>query len=81
MGACFGVGESNVRDAVDGEGVVEGAVIAEDAAVAVGGVFTETDVGDNVDVWEVEADKTDGLDDRSARVVCRRPKGIFCVGG
>ena len=47
MGTCFGIGHRYVGNAVHGEGIVEGAVVAEDSAMAVGGVFAEADVSDD----------------------------------
>ena len=80
VGACFGVGHGDVADAVDGQGVVETAVVAEDAAVAVGGVFAEADVGDDEEVGEAAAEEADGLDDGAVGVVGGGAEGIFDVG-
>lgn len=78
--ARFRVGDGDVADAVYGEGVVEAAVVAQDAAVAVGGVFAETDVGDDEQGWESGAEDTDCLDDWAFGVVGSGAKGIFHVG-
>lgn len=80
MRACFCVSYSDVADAVDGESIVETTVVAEDAAVAVRGVFAETDIGDNEQGGESGAEEANGLDDRTIGVVGRGAQGIFHVG-
>ena len=80
VGAGFGVGHGDVADAVDGEGVVEAAVVAQDAAVAVRGVFAEADVGDDEEGGEVAAQEADGLDDGAVGVVGGGAEGVFDVG-
>lgn len=62
VGAGLGVGDCDVRDAVDAQGVVQGAVFAQDAAVAVRGVFAEADVGDDEEGGEGAAEEADGAD-------------------
>ena len=59
VGACFRVCHCDIAYAVDGEAVVQTAVVAEDAAVAVGGVFAEADVGDDEEGGEAGAEETD----------------------
>lgn len=81
MGSCFGVGHGYVADAVDGETVVETAVVAQDTAVAVGGVFAEADVGDDEESGKAGAEETDGLHDWSLGVVRCGAEGIFDVWG
>lgn len=69
MGACFSVGHRYIGYAVDGEGVVEGAVVAEDSAMAMGGVLAEADVGDDEEGGEAGPEEADGLYDRTIGVV------------
>lgn len=80
VGAGLGVGHGDVADAVDGELVVEAAVVAEDAAVAVGRVFAQADVGDDEDLREARAQQPDGADDGALRVVGGRAEGVFGAG-
>lgn len=80
MGARFCIGDGDVADAIYGESIVEGAVIAQDAAVAVGGVFAETDIGNDEQGGESGAEEADGLDDWSFGVVGSSAQGIFHVG-
>ena len=80
MGACFGVGHGYVGYAVDREGVVEGAVVAEDPAMAVGGVFAEADVGDDEEGGEAGSEEANGLDDRALGIVSCGAEGVFNVG-
>lgn len=75
------VGHGDVRDAFDRHGIVEAAVRVQNAAVAVGGVFAETDVGDDEEGGEGGAQECDGADDGARGVVGRRAQGIFGVGG
>ena len=81
VGAGFGVGDGDVGDAVDAEGVVESTIVAEDAAVPVGGVFTEADVGDDEEGGIVGAKEADRGDDRAAGVISGGAKGVFGAGG
>lgn len=81
MRACFRVGEGDVADAVDGEGVVETAVVAKDAAVAVGGILAEADVGDDEKGGEFLTEEVYGLNDGAFGVVGCGAQGIFHVGG
>jgi len=59
----------DLRDARDGRFRVDGSVGVEDAAVSVRGVFTEADVGGDVNVGEEGLDLLGCLDDGSVRVV------------
>ena len=70
MRARLGVGEGNLRDAFRGGLRVDGAVGVEDTAVAVRGVFAETDVGRDVEFREEGSEFADGKDDGAGRVVC-----------
>ncbi len=79
MGACFGVGHCYIGYAVDGEGVVEGAVVAEDPAMAMGGVFAEADIGDDEEGGEAGPDEANGLDDGAMRVVGCGTESVFDV--
>lgn len=80
MGACFGVGHRNIGYAINGEGVVEGAVVAEDPAMAMGRVFAEADVGDDEEGGEAGSEEANGLDDGTLGVVGRGAEGVFDVG-
>ena len=81
MGAGFGVGHCDVADAVDGELVVQAAVVAEDAAVAVGGIFAQADVGDDEELGKAGAEEADGLDDGALWVVGGCAEGVFGAWG
>ena len=80
VGACFCVCHCYIAYAVHGETVVETAVVAQDAAVAVGGVFAEADVGDDEEGGEPGTKETDGLNDWTLGVVGGGAEGIFDVG-
>ena len=80
MGACFGIGHRYVGYALNGECVVKGAVVAEDSAMAVGGVFAEADVGDDEEGGEAGSEEADSLDDGAMGVVGRGAEGVFDVG-
>ena len=79
MRARFRVGHCHVADPVDREGVVKGAVLAQDAAVSVAGVLAQADVCDDEEVWEVAAKESDGLDDRTLWVVGCCAESVFCA--
>ena len=81
VGACFRVCHGYIADAVDGEAVVETAVVAQDTAVAVGGVFAEADVGDDEEGGKAGAEETDGLNDWTLGVVRCGAEGIFDIRG
>lgn len=81
VGACCGVCHCDVGDAVDGESVVQAAIFAQNAAVAVGGVFAETHVCDDEKVWKCAAEESNSADDGTLGVVCTRSQGVFCAGG
>lgn len=80
VGSGIGIGHGDVADSVDGEGVVKTAVIAQDAAMAVRGVFTEADIGDDEEAGEAAAQEADGLDDGALGVVGGGAEGVFDVG-
>ena len=80
MGACFGVGHCYVGYALNGEGIVEGAVVAEDSAMTVRGVFAEADVGDDEEGGEAGSEEADSLNDGAMGVVGRGAEGVFDVG-
>lgn len=77
MGTGFGIGHRDIRDAFDGHGVVKGAIVAEDTAVAVGGIFAEADVGDDEEIWKGTAQETDGGNDGAGWVIGGRAEGIL----
>lgn len=79
MGACFCVCHGHIAYAVDGETVVETTVVAQDTAVAVGGVLAEADVGDDEESGKAGAEETDGLNDWTLGVVGCGTEGIFNV--
>lgn len=81
MGSRFSIGHGHVADALDGEGIVETAVIAQDATVAMGGVLAEADIDDDEEVGEGAAQQPDGADDRSLGVVGVSTQGVFGAGG
>ena len=75
-----GVGHGDVADALDGHGVVEGAVVAQDAAVPVGRVLAETHVADYEEGGEGFAEEADALDYGALGVVGCGAEGVFGVG-
>ena len=79
MGPGFRVCHGYVADAVDGEAIVEAAVVAQDTAVAVGGIFAEADVGDDEEGGEAGAEETDGLNDWTLGVIGCGTKGVFDI--
>lgn len=81
VGAGLGVGHGDVADAVDRQLVVEAAVVAQDAAVAVRRVFAEADVGHDEEVGEACTQEADGLDDGALWVVGCGAEGVFGSGG
>ena len=81
MSACFGVCHGHIAYAVDGEAVVQTTVVAQNTAMAVGGVLAEADVGDNEKRGEAGAEETDGLNDRTLRVVGCSTESILHVRG
>lgn len=81
MGAGVGVGDGDVADAVNGEGVVKGAVLAQDAAVPVGGVFAEADIGHDEEGRKACAEKADGEDDGALGVIGCYSESVFDAWG
>ncbi len=77
MCAGFGVCHGNITDAIDRELVVEAAVVAEDAAMAMRSVFAEADVGDDEEVGEACSEKSDGLNNGTLWVVCCCAESVF----
>ncbi|MCJ1486614.1 hypothetical protein MMC06_006792 [Schaereria dolodes] len=76
----LGVRHGDVADAVDGEAVVQTAVIAQYPAVPVAGVFAEADVGDDEQAGKAGFDQLDGLDDGAVGVVGGGAEGVFRAG-
>ena len=81
MGACVGVRNGYVADAVDRELVIKGSVLAQNTAVTMGGVFAKADISNNKEGWEARSQQLNGLDDRTLRVVSSGAKGIFGTMG
>jgi hypothetical protein len=75
-----GVGDGDIADALHGELVVQAAVVSQDAAVAVGCVLAEADVGGDEEVGEAAAEQPDGLDHGALGVVCVAAESVLCVG-
>ena len=80
VGARLGVGHGDIRDALDRHCVIERAILAQDTTVAVRGVFTEADVGNDEKIWEGAAEEADTCQDRAGRVVSGGTEGILCRG-
>ena len=59
MSSCFGIGHSHIADTVDREAVIETAVVAQNTAMAVRGIFAEADVGNDEEGREASAQKAD----------------------
>ncbi len=81
MGASVGVGDGDIGDAVDTEGVVKRTVLAQDAAVAMGSIFAQANVCDNEEVGEASAKEADGCDDGAAGLVGGGAEGVFGARG
>ena len=71
------VGQGHVGNTVDGHGVVERAIVSQDATVSVGSVFAEADIGDDVHVGELLANEANGLNDGALGIVCRSTQSIL----
>ena len=70
----------HIADSFYGKRVVQPAVLAQHAAVAVRRVLAQTDVGDDVQLREARAEELDRLDDGALRVVGRGAEGVFRPG-
>lgn len=81
MGAGLGICDSDIGDAVNRQLVVQAAVVAENAAVAVGCVFADADVDDDEELREALAEETDGGHDGAFWVVGGGAEGIFGARG
>lgn len=77
MSAGVGVCDCDIGDPIDGELVVQAAIIAEDAAVTVRCVFAETDVGDDEELWESLSEESDAGHDWALWIVGGGPESIF----
>lgn len=80
VGTGLGICDSDIGDAVNGQLVVQAAVIAQNAAVAVRCVFAKADVDDDEELREALAEETDGGHDGAFWVVGRGSEGIFGAG-
>lgn len=69
MRACAGVRQRDLGDAPGGRWLIEGAVGAEEAAVAVRGVLAEADVARDIEVGPERAYFADSGDDGAIRVI------------
>lgn len=81
MGTCFRVRHGYIAYAINREAVVETTVVAQNTAVAVGGVLAEADIGDDEERGKAGAKETDGLNDWTLRVVGCGAKGVLDVWG
>ena len=81
VGACFRVCHCHITYAVDREAVVEATVVAQNAAVAVGGVLAEADVGDDEERREMCFYDTEGMYYLTLGVVGCGTEGVFHVRG
>lgn len=81
MGSGLGICNSNIRDTVNRQLVVQAAVIAQDAAVAVGCVFAQADVDGDEELGKALAEETDGGHDGAFWVVGGGAEGIFGAWG
>lgn len=80
MGARFGVGHRYVGYTLDGEGIVEGAIVTEDPTMAMGSVFAKADIGNDEEGGESGSEKADGLNNGAMGVVGRGAQGVLDVG-
>lgn len=67
--SSLGVVDGDLRKTLHRRLVVDGAILMEDTAVAVGGIFAQTDVGSNVERRECISQYFDGLDHGSVGVI------------
>ena len=79
MGACLRICHGYIAYAVDRETIVEATIVAQDTAVAMGGVLAEADIGDDEERGEASAEETDGLNDWTLRVVGCCTEGILNI--
>lgn len=79
--ARFRVVDRDLCDPDDGRGVVDRPVRVQDTAVAVRGVFAETDVYCDVDRWEKSPNGLDRMDHRSVRIISQRTLVILDLWG
>ena len=77
--ARFRIRHGYVADAVDGEGIVQRTVFAQNATVSVACVFAQADVCDDEEVGEMSPQEADSLDDRTFWVVGCGAQGVFCA--
>jgi hypothetical protein len=71
------VSDGNIGDTVNGQLVVETAIVAEDTAVAVRSVLAKTDVAANKELGESAADDLNGSDNGTFGVVGGSAKSIL----
>lgn len=81
MGASLGICDSDIGDAINRQLVVQAAIVAENAAVAVRSVFAEADVDGDEELWEALAEETDGGHDGAFWVVGGGSESIFGARG
>lgn len=79
MGTCLCVSHSYIAYAVDRETIVEATIVAQNTAVAMGGVLAEADVGDDKERGEASAEETDRLNDWTLRVVGCCSEGVLNI--
>lgn len=82
VSASASIGESNLGETSDGRLGIDGGVGVEDPAVAMGGVFAETDIASDVEGGVEGLYFCDSLDDGALGVVGGRAGGVlFREGG
>lgn len=77
MCSSLGIVDSDFGDSLNGGRGIDSSVFVKKTAVAMRCVFTQTDVGCNIQVWEKTAKFLDGLNYGSFRVVGRGPAAIL----
>ena len=77
MSTGISICNGNIADPIHRELVVERSIIAKDAAVAMGSIFTKTDIGNDEEGGEPGSQEPDSLDDRTLWVISRGTEGIL----
>lgn len=80
VGTGLGIGESNVRNTIDRQLVVETAIIAQNTAVTVGSVLAEADVDSDIELRESLPQEADAADDGTLRIIGSGSQSILGTG-
>ena len=75
--SSLGVCDGNVRDTINRELVVEAAVVAQDATMAVRSIFAQADVAGYKELREALAQESDCRNDGPLWIICRSSKVVL----